>query len=162
MCINTEHITSINNLHDHIIHACIFSSSVNNPLSHKIWKTSGSPQQGIVANIRRSTRAKYYRVVKQLKRNQDSVCMSKDAHSLRSNKVTSIWKSIENFCSSSITPSNCVDEIRGNENITQLFKSKYENLFSSVPSSQKELKHTVPIVIVTVNILLVLMMSKML
>ena len=34
-----------------------------------------------------------------------------------------------------------MDEIRGDENITQLFKSKYENLFSSVPLSQKDLYH---------------------
>ena len=67
--------------------------------------------------------------------------MSKAAHLLRSNKVTSLWKSIKNFCSSNIAPSNCVDEIRRNENITQLFKSKYENMFSSVPLSQKDLYH---------------------
>ena len=34
-----------------------------------------------------------------------------------------------------------MDEIRRNENITQLLKSKYENLFSCVPLSQKDLCH---------------------
>ena len=88
MCTNT----SINELPDHIIHACISSSSVNR-LSRKptsrnvlpgwnnhiklhceraifwqnIFKTSGSPQQGKVANIRHSTRPKYHRVVSSLK-----------------------------------------------------------------------------------------------
>ena len=67
--------------------------------------------------------------------------MSKAAHSLRSNKVTILWKSINNFCSSNITLFNYVDEIRGNKNITPLFKLKCENLFSSVPSNQKDLCH---------------------
>ena len=56
-------------------------------------------------------------------------------------KVKSLWKSIKNFCPSNSTPSDYVNEVRGNENITQLFKLKFENLFKSVPSSQKDLYH---------------------
>ena len=65
--------------------------------------------------------------------------MSKAANALKSNKVTNLWKSIKKFCSRNLSPYECVDGIKGGKNIAQLFKSKYENLFSSVPSCQTDL-----------------------
>ena len=47
----------------------------------------GSSHQGLVADIRRSTHAQYYRVVKQVKINQDAIVITNAASSLRSNNT---------------------------------------------------------------------------
>ena len=62
-----------------------------------------------------------------------------------------------------------MDGIKGGKNIAQLFKSKYENLFSSVPSCQMDLANIAVDIenrvktdhVATVNILLVYMTLNM-
>ena len=94
-----EHHDDIQSLYDNIINACLDATPklCNRPdkkstkrlpgwnelvrdlhqtamFWHSIWKSSGSPNVGILANIRRSTRAKYHYSVKFLKKTERYCC----------------------------------------------------------------------------------------
>src|SRR5664279_4762893 len=86
---------------------------------HNIWMSSGRPHTGIVANIRRTTRAKYHRAIRAAIRSERVIVAEKVAENmlLRKNK----------------------DNIVNKEEIAEKFATSYKQLYSSVTSNEAEL-----------------------
>ena len=117
-CGDVHHKTYIEGLYNYLTDACIFAARLTIPSKvgkktnnsavlgwnayvkdkqdkaifwHNMWKSAGSPQHGVLADLRRSTCTLYHRAVKQVKQNQDTVSMTQIAESLYDNNVNNMW-----------------------------------------------------------------------
>ena len=62
---------------------------------HNIWKECNRPREGLLANIRRTTRASYHLAVKRAKNNKDKIISNKLADTLAENKCQDFWKNVK-------------------------------------------------------------------
>ena len=62
---------------------------------HNIWVDMGRPHEGIVAHIRRSTRASYHRAIRQALKDGNNVVKNKLADSILRNNSRDFWKEIK-------------------------------------------------------------------
>ena len=107
---------------------------------HSLWESSGSPVVGIVADLRRSTRPKYHKSVKLLKKQKDNIATDNLAQELLNNDYTNFWKDIKNLNHKTNELPHSINNISRDSNIAELFKGKYCDLYNSVSSSQEEMK----------------------
>jgi hypothetical protein len=159
-----DHNMEIENFHDKIIDACLEASFTCIPVSkhaneqskpipgwhdyverykeqaifwHNIWKDSNSPRSGILADIRKKTRAKYHYAIRSLRKNEDNYISNKIANSLLEKNDAQFWQEINRLKGKKpSTPCN-IDNAVGKESIGKLFANKYEQLYNSV-SYRKE------------------------
>ena len=66
--------------------------------------------------------------------------MSSVAESLKSNKAKRTWDKMKALCSKKSTVPNRMDNVEGGANIVEIFRSKYEKLFSSVRTPVSKIK----------------------
>ena len=77
---------------------------------HAVWKSCGSPNIGIVADLRRRTRALYHKAVKQCKRHKDKMVSESMAQSLHNSNYTEFWNTIKKHtCLKSIVHSSKIN-----------------------------------------------------
>ena len=62
---------------------------------HTLWKENGSPRTGIIADIRRQTRAKYHYIIRSVRRNEINLRNEKLAEYVLSNDNINLWKEIK-------------------------------------------------------------------
>ena len=62
---------------------------------HSMWCNAGRPRNGIIANIRRSTRAKYHKAVRDLCRNEHYLRMKCMANNIYKDKSRNLWTEIK-------------------------------------------------------------------
>lgn len=155
----TEHRIEIDCFHDRIIDACLSASwetipldrggapngragwddNVNNLkkkaiLWHTIWKDMGRPRNGIVADIRRQTRAQYHCEVRRIKKNQDKI----SAEKLACKK--NVWIEVKKIKGKSATSTNTIDNATGKENIGKMFAEKFKRLYNSVSYNAEDMQ----------------------
>ena len=97
---------------------------------HCIWKDAGCPLDGLLADIRRSTRSKYHDSIKYIKRNKDNILKSQIAYSLKFKRYTEFWKEVRKLKASKGVVSSIIDNKVGISDILQLFQEKYESLYN--------------------------------
>jgi hypothetical protein len=106
---------------------------------HNIWKNAGKPHSGPLADLRRSTRAHFHRAVRKVKRNETIIRSEQMAKCIHNNHTRNLFREAKRLrCSGSKVPA-CVDGTSGNENIANLFASKFQNIFNIVKSEENEL-----------------------
>lgn len=98
----------------------------------KIWTDCGKPSTGWVSEIRRKTRGQYKRMAQWVVRNQDKLSAERMADALRGNHSRDLWAEVKRRRGHSSPMPNVVDDIDGEEDVCNLFKEKYEALYSSV------------------------------
>ena len=92
---------------------------------HAIWKSCGSPAQGTVAGIRRSTRSRYHRAIRALKRNEELVRFAEMGDRFLQDERNGFWTEVKKIKGrSSCTPS-MVDGKCTEEEIADAFSTKY-------------------------------------
>ena len=99
---------------------------------HSIWKECGRPQEGWVADIRRSTRKAYHHAVKNVQKNNDRLRKQRMAEYVSDNRTRDLWKEIKKMKPSSRTMASSVDGLSSDTDICELFRDKYSTLFNSV------------------------------
>jgi len=156
-CIN--HRTVIQEYFDNIISACVSAAEGTIPQSsqssgrsaplpgwndivkekrdtaifwHNIWKSCGSPREGTVANIRRTTRAQYHRAVRYIQRNAETIKANKMADALHEDRGRDFWKEVKKTLHSKSSAPTRVDSARGDAEICNLFATKAKELYNSV------------------------------
>jgi hypothetical protein len=60
-----------------------------------IWLDMGRPHEGIVARIRRSTRASYHRAIRQALKERNNIVKNKLADSILRNNSRDFWNEIK-------------------------------------------------------------------
>ena len=109
---------------------------------HNIWKLADRPIQGQLANIRKHTREKYHQAIKFAKRNKDKFIQNKVADSLKFKNFSEFWKEVNKLKPiKKQTNSKIVDDEFGDGNISNLFKSKYDNIYNEFETSYDHIIH---------------------
>ena len=151
------HATDINCFCQSIINACLESSKLTIPCKaksqkrtvpgwnecieehrqralfwHSLWRENNCPHEGSLADIRRSTRANYHRAIRTAKKNKEKLSATKLAEALINDKSRNFWKEIRKIRCHKNNPPNNVDGVTGESEISNLFASKYKDLYNSV------------------------------
>ena len=80
----------------------------------------------------RSTRSKYHYAIRYVKKNEEMLRKNAMAKSISENNSRDLWKEVYNVRSKCKTSSQCMDDVSGNESISELFAHKYNVLYNSV------------------------------
>ena len=86
----------------------------------------------------RHTRAKYHRAVKELKRNQEQLRHMRLAESLHDNGRREFWTELKKMSKGNRSVVNQLDGYTSDKNIADHLANKYQQLFSSTPTSHQE------------------------
>ena len=100
---------------------------------HQLWKNNGSPSQGCLADIRRSTRLKYHNAVKKVKRDHDRIVSQRIEGQLLNQNSKSFWKFIKKTRTGGSRIPSSIDFVSGDDNIATLFSNKYKKLYNTTP-----------------------------
>lgn len=167
-CSDENHIKDINSLTMSIVNACCTAAehtlpSNNNAhkksksvpgwsetvepmrqtslLWHFIWKQSGSPHNGLIANIRRSTRANYHRAIRHVKRLEINIKSTRLGEAYNDRDSDKFWK----YVRQSVNPPKPIPSMIDGENdmnqIASTFANKYSDLFNSVSFDSADMSH---------------------
>ena len=90
---------------------------------HKYWVEKGRPEEGIIAEIRRNTRANYHKARKMVIKYQDSIQSNKLAESLFCDSSKVFWNKARKSRGNNQRLPNCVDNKQGPEEIAHLFRN---------------------------------------
>ena len=103
-----------------------------------MWVTCDRPPTGALATVMRHTRAKYHRAVKELKRNQEQLRHMRLAESLHDNGRREFWTELKKMSKGNRSVVNQLDGYTSDKNIADHLANKYQQLFSSTPTSHQE------------------------
>ena len=106
---------------------------------HQCWKDQGKPHNGPVADQMRLSRARYHRAVRNVKRQSDEIKMEKMAEAMSKNNYRDLFSEAKRMKGRSNINVPCVDECMDDETIAEMFGSKYERLYNSVPYDVNEM-----------------------
>ena len=96
---------------------------------HGVWLAAGSPNQGELYNLYRSTKMQYKYAVRRLKRATYNIQQDKFVQGLLNGGVN-IFSEIKKFRGQTSTLSSCIDGEVGSDNISNNFSQIYSELYS--------------------------------
>ena len=105
---------------------------------HSLWVKEGRPQDGIIANIRRLTRAQYHKARKLVMKNKDIIVSDKLAASLANDPVQKFWKNVKKCRPNKSHLPSRVDNEQCPNDIANLFKDKFNDLYNCVSYTNDE------------------------
>ena len=94
---------------------------------HNAYNDRGSPSNAVIAEVMHISRYQYYRAVRFVKRNQNNVKKESMVTALLENKNRDFWKEVGKVTKNNTTLPNMVDEVTGDENISKLFATNYDD-----------------------------------
>ena len=99
---------------------------------HFLWKQSGSPRSGTVADIMRRTRARFQYAIQFVKKQESQLRNSAMARVVTENCHRDFWKEVHKRRNKTTVSTDSMDDVVGDDNVSQLFAEKYELLYNSV------------------------------
>ena len=96
---------------------------------HNLWKDCGRPIDGLVCQIRRTTRFNYHKAIEQVKRNADNIKRDRVANKLKKGNSKFFWNEISSLKARDSVNTNIIDGKKGKE-ACNIFCSKYEVSYS--------------------------------
>ena len=106
---------------------------------YTLWKDNGSPQNGILADIRRKTKFKYHYMIKWVKRNEINIGNDKLAEPVLDKCNSSLWSEVRKIKGqANYVPFN-IDIVCGDGNIANLFAKKFSGLYNSAGYSDEDM-----------------------
>ena len=106
---------------------------------HSIWCSAGRPTTGVLADIRRHTRSLYHKAIRDLSKQEHNLRLQRMATSVYESESRSLWSVVKKLRSNNSTSEASIDGSTASIDIADIFKCKYENLFNSNVSSDKEM-----------------------
>ncbi len=108
-------------------------------LWHNIWKDNGSPKEGLIANIRRQTRARYHLEVKKLNKDSDKVRADKMANAVLQKDTKNFWNEVKRVRNTNPILPGQIDGQCGSENISKIVAHTYYKIYNSVSYDAAEM-----------------------
>ena len=164
MCTNAMHYQSVNQYSRDIADACVNAGELTLPRTrhnnskrlpgwnefvkpaqeksifwHKIWCESGRPRSGVVADIMRRTRAAYHYAVRRVKRDEHDIVRQRFADSIVGNRSRDFWLEVKKMNGKVGRCAGTVEGLSDARDIANMFASKYENIYNSVPYDQNDM-----------------------
>ncbi|ELT98593.1 hypothetical protein CAPTEDRAFT_218301 [Capitella teleta] len=99
---------------------------------HAIWKSCDSPTTGAVANIRRSTRAKYHRAIRYFKQNDQLARFTRMGEYFVNQGRDDFWTEVQKMRGNNSATPTIVDDCLSEDDIALCFREKYNTLYNSV------------------------------
>ena len=163
MC--NSHKEAIESFHDNIVNAlvmaCENSIPTANPKSkskvvigwneyvehhfrtslfwHNLWVDNGRPDDGIIANIRKTTRELYHKVRKNVIKHKGLIQSSNLANSLKGEPSEQFWAKVKKQRPNSSKLPSSVDGIQDHKGIAGHFMDKFESLYNIVGYDEIEM-----------------------
>ena len=113
---------------------------------HRLWVENGKPATGWVSEQRRKARAEYRRVSRWVVRNQEKLSADRMADAFLSNRYRDLWEEVKRKKGYTRDNPIVMDDIEGEDDVCNLFRDKYESLYSSVPYNEVEMQNLLTIV----------------
>ena len=105
---------------------------------HRIWVECGEPASGAIFELMRGAKRQYAYAARKVIRREKHLKFEKMAEKAASNHARNFWDEIKKMKNNT----QCTPHINGltsDEDIAELFKQKYQDLYTSVPSSDDEM-----------------------
>ena len=106
---------------------------------HRIWKSNGCPEFGVIADLRKNARSCYHSAIRKAKRNQQACRAQKMATSVLQSDHRQFWSEVKKINSTKSQVPTCIDGVTGKTSISEVFENKYKTLFNSVGYDDKEM-----------------------
>ena len=107
-------------------------------LWHRIWQECGSPNRGVVYDIRKSTRATYHYAIRHAKKQTNVSQANKLADALLRKRSRDFWTEVKRIKGKSQQRPVMVDGVLSDAKISELFATKYRTLYNSVSYTNDE------------------------
>ena len=98
--------------------------------TYALWKHEGSPRQGLLFEMKNRPKARFKGAMRFIRRNEDALRKESLAKKLLCKNDKAFWKEIKLMNNSNLSLPNVVDGIIGSNNIVNMWKSHYEDLFN--------------------------------
>lgn len=154
-CNNPEHRVLLQEYHDAVVDCCIRASSCVPKSScssrivpgwnrfvkpflekalfwHSLWILNGRPQYGVVADVRRSTRARYHKEVKRVKAMESIMRSTRMADRFAACQVREFWNDVARTKGGASELPSSVGDAVGDAAVAELFRDNYSTLYKSV------------------------------
>ena len=105
---------------------------------NNVWRNSGSPRVGQLADERRLARNRYHWAIRKVKQNKDKIVLEKTANSLARKSFGQFWRTIKDLNKSDNRIASVVDGKSNDGEIAKHFNDIYANLYSSVKDDDFE------------------------
>ena len=106
---------------------------------HFMWQQNGSPREGVIADIRKRTRAAYHYAIRYAKKQSDIGRANILADDLLNRRSRDFWTEVKRMKGTHRQIPVNVDGILSETGISELFANKYRRLYNSVSYSQNEM-----------------------
>ena len=106
---------------------------------HMLWEEKGRPQDGIIANIRRTTRAHYHKARKFAIKHKDILQSERLAESHMNDTSTEFWQNVKKCRPKKQSLPTTVDDAQNPKNISDLFKTKFDEIYNSISYNEEEM-----------------------
>ena len=100
---------------------------------HREWKLAGRPHNGQLAEMRRTSRLKYHRVIKNVKKQNLEIRMENMASAIAGKNHRQLWSEVRKIKGRDNFTSTCIDNVSEDKQICNIFSNKYKALYNSVP-----------------------------
>ena len=107
---------------------------------HDIWVNQNRPRNGIVAQIRRSTRLSYHREIRKVKKEEDTIRNLRLYENIKLNSSSSLWSEIKRMKGRVSSNPKKIDSANSNLSIARLFMEKFSKLYNSVSYDGNDMK----------------------
>ena len=108
---------------------------------HQIWQECDRPKTGCLASIMRSSRAKYYRAVREGKKRKTTENNNLLVETLSGKDYRDFWSYIRKMSHVPKTPTSCMDGEHDDVAICEILENKYKIIFQSTPSNKHDLQN---------------------
>ena len=107
---------------------------------YSLWRDSGSPRGGELANVMRYTKRQYHYAIRSCRKNVDAIRANRMAEALSGNKHRAFWQEVKRFKQSRNKQPTFVDGVTDAKGISTVFYHKFKNLYTSVGYDQCQLE----------------------
>jgi hypothetical protein len=104
-------------------------------LWHNIWLNCGEPENGEVYECMKDAKRRYAYAARRVLRQQKELRFERMAQNVTSSQTRNFWNEVKKMKHSNHTTPH-IDGATADTDIAEIFRSKYENLYKSVPSDK--------------------------
>jgi len=110
---------------------------------HGLWVECGRSRTGAVADCMRRTRASYHYAIRQVRKDEDNIIRGRVADALINDPGRDFWNEVKKMRNNKAANSRIVDGCTDENSISQVFASKYRDLYTSVPYDKIEMQNII-------------------
>ena len=97
-----------------------------------MWCNAGKPRQGQIVELYRQSKSRCKYAIRYIKRHENSLRKESLAWKLVDKKHMEFWKEVKHMNARNTPLPTCIDGISGADNIAQMWRDHYYDIFNSV------------------------------